>query len=333
MVAIASGSPFFAADLLATASDSTREPVRHARRVEAFDDRIEIGGRKIFYPWLRDIRVHGNILHIEYILGDGRVVTEYFLYNTFLRATGAHRLEEMLRRVGEAKRRYALSFPSATAAAGWSDAILAEPLSDMRGRAAVAVHSSRVAFPPVCPVCLDDPASIGALRVSSGAGERGAWLVPTCARHSRIGDAVRIERWRGDSSDVHFSFGDRRYAAEFLAINATDDRESFRWRGVSTRLAYDLQTGSQFVIYQYAVSVIVASFLRHSGVRVVPPGESCVVAGLPFTLLSLLAGWWGIPSGPAFTVKAIMRNSRGGTDVSDAIVSVLRGEPLPALAV
>lgn len=333
MVATVSGSPFFAADLLATASDGTWEAVRHARRVEAFDDRIEIGGRKIFYPWLSDIRVHGNILHIEYLLGDGRPVTEYFLYNTFLRATGALRLEEMLRRVAEAKRRYALSFPAATAANDWTDAILAEPLADVRGRAAVAVHSSRVAFPPVCPDCLGDPATIGALRVSSGIGGHGAWLVPACARHSRVGDAVRIERWRGDSSDIHFSFSDRRYAAEFLAINATDDRESFRRRGVSTRLAYDLQTGAQFVIYQYAISVIVTSFLQPSGVRVVRPGESRVVAGLPFTLLSLLAGWWGIPSGPIFTVTAIMRNSRGGIDVSDAIVSVLRGEPLPALAV
>ncbi|MHB0972185.1 MAG: hypothetical protein ACYC7A_22090 [Thermoanaerobaculia bacterium] len=330
MPATQSSAPFFAANLLATASDGTWQAIRRARRVEAFDDRIEIDGRQIFYPWLRDIRAYGNVLHIEYILGDGRPVTECFLYNTFLSSTGAHRLDEMIARVAIALKRLE---GSASLPRSWVATILAEPLTDIGGRAAVAVHSPRVAFPPVCPICIGDPTTVAALRVSSGISERGAWLVPTCDRHERLDEAIRVETWCGDSSEVRFSFANRRYAAEFLAMNATDDRSNFRRRGTSTRLAFDLQMGAQFVIYQYAVSVIVASFLQPSGVRIVRPGASRVIAGLPYTLLSLVAGWWGFPAGPVFTLTAIVRNCRGGTDVSDAVVTVLRGESLSALAI
>ena len=44
--------------------------------------------------------------------------------------------------------------------------------------------------------------------------------------------------------------------------------------------------------------------------------ESAVVKGLPYTLLSLVAGWWGIPWGPIFTIGALYNNLKGGKDVT-----------------
>jgi hypothetical protein len=41
-------------------------------------------------------------------------------------------------------------------------------------------------------------------------------------------------------------------------------------------------------------------------------GSCSVKAGLPYSLGTLLLGWWGIPWGPVFTVQAIARNFRGG---------------------
>jgi hypothetical protein len=76
----------------------------------------------------------------------------------------------------------------------------------------------------------------------------------------------------------------------------------------------------------------VISFKRASGVCVVAPGRSHFVAGLPYSLLSLFFGWWGIPHGPIFTVASLVTNCRGGVDVTPHLEAVIRGQRLPALA-
>jgi hypothetical protein len=37
-----------------------------------------------------------------------------------------------------------------------------------------------------------------------------------------------------------------------------------------------------------------------------------------FTMVSLLLGWWGIPFGPIFTVRAVVKNLSGGQVVTVA---------------
>lgn len=334
MMEVATASPFFDARLLVTASDGTHSLFSGRRRVVAYHDRIEIAGRRIYYRWLRDLRVYGNVLHVEYVVGDGRPVTEYFAYDTFLARTGTRRLIELVDRVSEAMERTpgaGMPAPGTTQPA--ITVKLAERVAETKGRTTVAVYSSRVAFPPACPECLGQASSVAILATSSGLSERGSWIVPTCDRHRRIGDAIRVEFWRGDVSEVRLSFSNEGYAADFLAINSAQSRDAFRQRGTSSRLAFDLQTGAQFVVYQYAVSIVIASFLQPSGIQIVRANGSRLLRGLPWTMVSLLAGWWGIPAGPIFTIAAVIRNSRGGIDLSDTVVAVLRGESLPALAI
>jgi len=45
--------------------------------------------------------------------------------------------------------------------------------------------------------------------------------------------------------------------------------------------------------------VVILTFLRPSDIYFIRPGENALVKGLPFTLLSLVAGW-GIPWGPIY---------------------------------
>jgi hypothetical protein len=45
-------------------------------------------------------------------------------------------------------------------------------------------------------------------------------------------------------------------------------------------------------------------------------GESRPVKGLSWSLLTLLAGWWGIPWGPIYTVLSLWVNMRGGHDLT-----------------
>ena len=69
--------------------------------------------------------------------------------------------------------------------------------------------------------------------------------------------------------------------------------------------------GGRFVIYQYCFSVIVMSFKRGSDIHFVAPGESSARKGASFTAISLLAGWWGIPWGPIWTLMTVFKNLGG----------------------
>jgi hypothetical protein len=44
-------------------------------------------------------------------------------------------------------------------------------------------------------------------------------------------------------------------------------------------------------------------------------------------LPSLVAGWWGIPWGPTFTIGALYNNLRGGKDVTAEVANLLMVQP------
>ena len=94
-------------------------------------------------------------------------------------------------------------------------------------------------------------------------------------------------------------------------------------------LDFELQRGAKFVLFQYCISVVILTFRRPSDIYFLRAGENAVVKGLPFTLVSLVAGWWGIPWGPIYTIQSIYNNSRGGKDVTQAVVNSLRGPAAP----
>ena len=97
-------------------------------------------------------------------------------------------------------------------------------------------------------------------------------------------------------------------------------------------LDFEIQRGAKFVLFQYCISVVVLTFRRPSDIYFLRQGENAAVKGLPFTLLSLVAGWWGIPWGPIYTIQSVYNNSRGGKDVTQAVVNSLRAQAAPAQA-
>jgi hypothetical protein len=86
------------------------------------------------------------------------------------------------------------------------------------------------------------------------------------------------------------------------------------------QLQQELQQGGKFVMYQYCISILVLTFRRSSNVYFIRHEENAVLKGLPFTLLSLLLGWWGIPWGPIYTIQSIWVNFSGGKDVTKEIM-------------
>lgn len=90
------------------------------------------------------------------------------------------------------------------------------------------------------------------------------------------------------------------------------------------QIAMELQHGGRFVQYQWCVSLLVITFKRFSEIYFVRAGESRVTKGLAWTLLTLVAGWWGIPWGPIYSGQALWVNLKGGKDLTPQVVTALR---------
>lgn len=86
-------------------------------------------------------------------------------------------------------------------------------------------------------------------------------------------------------------------------------------------LRAELQQGGKFVMYQYCISLLIITFKRSSNVYFISHDQNAVVKGLPFTLLLLLLGWWGIPWGPIYTIQSLWVNLQGGKDITQEVLA------------
>ena len=84
-----------------------------------------------------------------------------------------------------------------------------------------------------------------------------------------------------------------------------------------------VDAGARFVFYQFCISALVITFKRSSPVYFLKAGEGTLLRGAPFTLISLVGGWWGIPWGPIWTVSTVITNLSGGKDVTQQILAAL----------
>ena len=82
---------------------------------------------------------------------------------------------------------------------------------------------------------------------------------------------------------------------------------------------WELQHGAKFVEYEYCVSLLVFTWYRSSRIHFIRCHESAVARGMKYTLLSLFAGWWGIPFGPFCTIAAVITNLAGGRNVTPSL--------------
>ncbi|MEI2739442.1 MAG: hypothetical protein V9F01_11710 [Chitinophagaceae bacterium] len=90
-------------------------------------------------------------------------------------------------------------------------------------------------------------------------------------------------------------------------------------------LQLEVSNGGKFVHYPFTVSLVVVTFKRTSGVYLVRGNENVVKKGLPYTIISVLFGWWGIPFGPKYTLESIRTNMKGGKNVTDEVMATIAG--------
>ncbi len=82
------------------------------------------------------------------------------------------------------------------------------------------------------------------------------------------------------------------------------------------QIQQEVERGGKFVIYQYCFSVLVMTFRRSTDIYFIRSGENAVSKGMQWTLISLVAGWWGFPWGLIYTPMVLFQNLKGGKDVT-----------------
>jgi hypothetical protein len=85
----------------------------------------------------------------------------------------------------------------------------------------------------------------------------------------------------------------------------------------------EIDRGARVVVFEYCISVLIMSFKRASDPYLIRPGEGRIGKALPWILLSLLFGWWGIPWGLIYTPWVLIVNLGGGRDVTSEVMANL----------
>lgn len=86
------------------------------------------------------------------------------------------------------------------------------------------------------------------------------------------------------------------------------------------QLQSEVARGGKFVLFHYCISVLILTFRRSSDIYFIRADESAARHSIGFTILSLVAGWWGLPWGPIYTIGAVATNLAGGKDVTAEVL-------------
>lgn len=92
------------------------------------------------------------------------------------------------------------------------------------------------------------------------------------------------------------------------------------------QMNHELANGAKFVVFPYCISIWIMTFRESSSIYFIKSGESTIKYSIPYTLISLFAGWWGVPWGPIYTFGSIRSNLSGGKNVTDDVLKVLNSE-------
>lgn len=88
-----------------------------------------------------------------------------------------------------------------------------------------------------------------------------------------------------------------------------------------------LDQGGRFVFFEYCVSGVFFSIRRPTAVYFLPAQEWAWVRALPYSALTALLGWWGLPWGVIYSPLALVTNFAGGCDVTDQTLEYLAQLP------
>lgn len=73
---------------------------------------------------------------------------------------------------------------------------------------------------------------------------------------------------------------------------------------------------ARWVVFEYCISFVAVSLRRPSRPYRLRHDQWGWLRGLPYTCISLLLGWWGLPWGVIYTPLTVFTNLAGGIDVT-----------------
>lgn len=89
------------------------------------------------------------------------------------------------------------------------------------------------------------------------------------------------------------------------------------------QIADEVRSGGRFVFFEICISVLVMTMRRPTDIIFLRGNESGWVRGLPYALVSLTLGWWGLPWGVIYTPLTTATNLAGGCDVTEQVCALL----------
>lgn len=87
----------------------------------------------------------------------------------------------------------------------------------------------------------------------------------------------------------------------------------------------DVLRGGRFRVFRYNFSIVIMSFMRSSGLKYIRAGHGPGAQAWPWTVFSVLVGWWGIPWGVIYTIQTLYTNCMGGKDVTAEVLGSVVG--------
>jgi hypothetical protein len=72
----------------------------------------------------------------------------------------------------------------------------------------------------------------------------------------------------------------------------------------------------RWIVFEYCISLVAVTLRRTSRPVFVRADERAWLHGMPYSCISFLFGWWGLPWGVIYTPVTIFSNFTGGCDIT-----------------
>jgi hypothetical protein len=83
-----------------------------------------------------------------------------------------------------------------------------------------------------------------------------------------------------------------------------------------SQLDAELAAGGRVVFYEYCISFVFFTLRHPSPIYFLRAQQWSWPRGLPYSLVTLLLGWWGLPWGMIYTPLTLLTNLAGGRDIT-----------------
>jgi hypothetical protein len=93
-------------------------------------------------------------------------------------------------------------------------------------------------------------------------------------------------------------------------------------------IASELTRGARFVAFRFCLSIVFFTVSQWSKPHFITCEQNAADVGWPYTLRSLLLGWWGLPFGPISTLLALYTN-QSGEDVTPQTIADINERLVP----